>query len=367
VALHLLAGGDLADAPLTVRAAVDAVDRAMSQLAFEHAQRLLEKAFMVLPRVPPGAERDRLELALQTRFGTVVATRSGFAAPAAQAALERCQHLALRVEPSGDAVAALYRRYLWLLMGADYSGVHDFAEVVLAHAEGLAAVDARDRVRLLGHLARGSVLWCRGDAEPAIEELQVALRLAEAAGVGHAVSAFGDPAVRVRMFLCHALACAGRKDEAVVVADDMVALARQSGPADESDALATRGMMYAAFGEPERARVDGVEGRRLSVLVSAELLGHFAGMNEGWGRALADGDEDGVRIIREAAQGYSATGTRMHDPIVFTMLAEAEAACGYPERAAAAAEAGLAALRRVRSRLWVDRLTAAARLGSGAR
>jgi DNA-binding SARP family transcriptional activator len=361
LAFHLLAGGDLTDAVTTLQAALAAVDRAMAQLAHEHAHSLLERAFIVLPRVPQGAQRDRLELALQTRLGTHVATRYGFAAPGAQAALDRCQHLALRVDPSPDVDAALYRRFLWLLMGGDYPGVRDFAEAVLQHADRLTGV-ARDRIRLLGHLARGSVLWCLGEAEPAVAELQQARRLADDAGIGHAVAAFGDPAVRVRMFLCHALASAGRPEEAAAVADQMVGLARQSGPADESDALATRGMMYAAFGDPERALADGVEGRRLGGRAGAELLGHFGALNEGWGRALSGDGETGAQLARVAAEGYRATGTRMHDPLVFTMLAEVEAAAGHRERAVAAAEAGLAALRRAHSRLWRDRLVAAAGL-----
>lgn len=360
LAFHLLAGGDLTDAAATIEAALAAVDRAMSQLAAEHAQHLLERAFVVLPRLAAGAERDCAELALQARLGTVVATRLGFAAPAAQAALERCQHLALRVEPSGDVLAALYRRFLWLLMGGDYPGVRAFADVVLQHAGAVGHGAAADRLGLLGHLARGSVLWCLGDAEPAVPELQEALRLADEAGVGHPVSAFGDPSVRVRMFLCHALAVTGRRDDAVAVADDMVELAKQSGPADHSDALATRGMMHAAFGEPAPALADGVEGRRLGEFVGADLLASFGGINEGWGRALGNDPPGGVEVIRAAAEAYRATGTRMHDPIVFTMLAEAEAAGGNAERAVAAAEAGLASLQRVRSRLWRDRLAAAA-------
>ena len=65
-------------------------------------------------------------------------------------------------------------------------------------------------------------------------------------------------------------------------------------------------------------------------------------------------------MAREAAEGYRATGTRMHDPIIYTMLAEAEAATGHPDRAAAAAAIGLDALDRTGSRLWRARLERAA-------
>ena len=50
----------------------------------------------------------------------------------------------------------------------------------------------------------------------------------------------------------------------------------------------------------------------------------------------------------------------MHDPIVYTMLAEAEAATGHPDRAGEAATAGLDALARTGSRLWRGRLERAA-------
>ena len=59
-------------------------------------------------------------------------------------------------------------------------------------------------------------------------------------------------------------------------------------------------------------------------------------------------------------RAIARTGTRMHDPIVYTMLAETEAATGHPDRAAAAAAAGLDALARTGSRLWRGRLERAA-------
>ena len=65
-------------------------------------------------------------------------------------------------------------------------------------------------------------------------------------------------------------------------------------------------------------------------------------------------------MARVAAEGYRATGTRMHDPIVYAMRAEAEAAPGHPDRAVAAATVGLEALERTGSRLWRARLERAA-------
>ena len=50
----------------------------------------------------------------------------------------------------------------------------------------------------------------------------------------------------------------------------------------------------------------------------------------------------------------------MHDPIIYAMLAEAEAATGHADRAAAAAAVGLDALARTGSRLWRERLERAA-------
>lgn len=365
---QLLAGGDLVEPGLTIATATVAVDRAMTQLAFDRAEELLTRAHGLLERLPTGARRDGLELALQARRGTLAMTRLGLGAPEAGAALERALELALRLEPGPDVFAAIYRRYLWLLMAGDFAAVQRLADVVLAHAEAAPGAEATDRFCLLGRLARGSVLWCLGDAEPAVPELEHALRLAEGAGVGVLVMAFGDPAVRIRMFLCHALAEAGRPDEAIAVADEMVRQAHLSGPADESDALATRGMMYAAFEEPRKAHDDGIDGRRLGRLAGADLLEHFAALNESWGDAMAGGTKASaaVEMARSAAAGYRATGTRMHDPIVYAMLAEAEAATGHPDRAALAAIAGLDALARTGSRLWRGRLERAAAAAAAA-
>ncbi len=363
LAHQLMAGGDLVEPGLVLSATLDAVDRAMTQLVFDHAEELIERAMTMLDRLPDGARRDGLELALQARRGTVLMTRLGFAAPDAEAALERALDLALRVDPGPDVFAAVYRRYLWLLMAGDFAAVQQLADVILTHSAAAGNAETSDRFALLGRLARGSVLWCLGEAEPAVDELAHALRLAEGAGVGLLVMSFGDPAVRIRMFLCHALAEAGRQSDAMIVADEMVRRAHLSGPADESDALATRGMMYAAFDEPVKAREDGIEGRRLGRLAGANLLEHFAALNESWGDAVAGAAaaDGAVEMARAATEGYRATGTRMHDPIVYAMLAEVEAATGHPDRAAAAAAVGLDALARTGSRLWRDRLQQIAR------
>ena len=362
LAHQLMEGGDLVDPTLVITTATEAVDRAMTQLAFDHAEELMDRALLLLEQLPAGAGRDGLELALQARRGTVAMTRLGLGAPQAGAALERALELALRLEPGPDVFAAVYRRYLWLLMAGDFAAVQRHADVILSHAASATTPETADRFALLGRLARGSVLWCLGEAEPAVEELEQALQLAEGAGVGLLVMAFGDPAVRIRMFLCHALAEAGRRDDAIAVADEMVRQAHLSGPGDESDALATRGMMYAAFHESRKAHDDGIEGRRLGRLAGANLLEFFAALNESWGDATAGGiaATGAVEMAREAAEGYRATGTRMHDPIIYTMLAEAEAAAGHPDRAAAAAAVGLDALERTGSRLWRARLDRAA-------
>ena len=363
LAHQLIEGGDLVEPGLVVSTATEAVDRAIAQLAFDHADEVMDRALGLLERLPAGARRDGLELALQARRGTLAMTRLGLGAPQAGEALGRALELALRLEPGPDVFAAVYRRYLWLLMAGDFAAVQSLADAVLAHAAAASTPGAADRFALLGRLARGSVLWCLGEAEPAVDELEHALRLAEGAGVGLLVLAFGDPAVRIRMFLCHALAEAGRRDEAIAVADEMVRQAHLSGPSDESDALATRGMMYAAFGESRKAHADGIEGRRLGRLAGAGLLEHFAAINESWGDATAGGAAaaGAVEMAREAAEGYRATGTRMHDPIIYAMLAEAEAAAGHPDRAIAAAAVGLEALDRTGSRLWRTRLERAAR------
>ena len=173
--------------------------------------------------------------------------------------------------------------------------------------------------------------------------------------------AFGDPAVRIRMFLCHALASAGRRDDAITVADEMVRQAHLSGPADESDALATRGMMYAAFERTAPGPRRRHRGRRLGRLAGANLLEHFAALNESWGDAIpAAGASGAVEMARAAAEGYRANGhpdarpDRLHDA---RRGGGGHRSSGPGGRGRAV---GLEALARTGSRLWRARLKRAA-------
>ena len=134
LAHQLVAGGDLVEPGLVISTATQAVDRAMTQLAFDHAEELIDRALALLDRLPAGAGRDGLELALQARRGTIAMTRHGLGAPEAGAALARAFELALQLEPGPDVFAAVYRRYLWLLMAGDFPGVQQLADAVLAHA-----------------------------------------------------------------------------------------------------------------------------------------------------------------------------------------------------------------------------------------
>ena len=81
LAHQLMEGGDLVEPGLVISTAIEAVDRAMTQLAFDHAEELMDRALVLLERLPAGAGRDGLELALQTRRGTVAMTRLGLGAP----------------------------------------------------------------------------------------------------------------------------------------------------------------------------------------------------------------------------------------------------------------------------------------------
>ena len=81
---------------------------------------------------PADGRRDRLELGLQARRGTLAMTRLGprRAGGRGRAGARARPGAAGRAGP--DVFAAVYRRYLWLLMAGDFAAVQRLADVVLA-------------------------------------------------------------------------------------------------------------------------------------------------------------------------------------------------------------------------------------------
>ena len=167
---------------LVVSTATQAVDRAMTQLAFDHADELIDQCPRPAREGPggPGARRPRAGPAGAPRDARDDPARSRRARGRSRSNAPSSSRFGL--EPGPDVFAAIYRRYLWLLMARRFDAVQRLADVVLAHAAAARGPEAADRFTLLGRLARGSVLWCFGDAEPAVHELERALALAPGRG-----------------------------------------------------------------------------------------------------------------------------------------------------------------------------------------
>uniref|UniRef100_UPI0018E54B66 hypothetical protein n=1 Tax=Desertihabitans aurantiacus TaxID=2282477 RepID=UPI0018E54B66 len=341
-------------------ALLQASRRAAAQTALEHAERLLRQALALTTRLPAGAERDRWELAVQSRLGSTVAVRAGWGSAEANRALARAQHLALRTEPDVEMFAALYHRLSWLTVTGDLDDASALGEVLLERST--APGPAGQRFELLGRMSRGAVRWLHGDDEGAVEELVRADELAARLGPDLAEAFREHPRTPVLALLSQALAGAGRSDEAEAVSQRSLVLARQSAPAEAGGAVMFAALLAAAGEDRDTASRLADELADLARASGLDVHAHTADVVRCWAEATSPSSSSqrsgtALGTLRAAVESYRATGARMTTPVLLTLLAEAELAQGHPDRADEATRQTHRAGGQGLSRLWSERLS----------
>ncbi|WP_158548008.1 BTAD domain-containing putative transcriptional regulator [Desertihabitans brevis] len=359
LARHLLLGAEVAGPAAALPALLQASRRAAAQTALEHAERLLRQALALTTRLPAGVERDRWELAVQSRLGSTVAVREGWGSAEANRALSRAQHLALRTEPDEEMVAALYHRLSWLTVTGDLDGAAALGEVLLERST--APGPAGQWFELLGRMSRGAVGWLRGDDDEAVAELVRADELAARQGRDLAEAFREHPRTSVLALLSSALAGAGRSAEAEDVSQRSLVLARQSAPAEAGGAVMFAALLAAGREDREVASRLADELAELARASGLDLHAHTADVVRSWATATSPSStasqiRTALGTLRAAVEGYRATGARMTTPILLTLLAEAELARGHRDGADEAFRAAARAAERGVSRLWSERL-----------
>jgi hypothetical protein len=108
LAYHYLCGNDAAQA---IRYAQLAAEQAMSRAAYPQAMTLIEAALKRLARLPEGAERNRLELALRSIESTVAFVLHGASSRGRERAVMRMCELAESIEQGDQFVRALSGLY----------------------------------------------------------------------------------------------------------------------------------------------------------------------------------------------------------------------------------------------------------------
>ncbi len=344
LAFHYTEAGMNAEA---LRCWEGAARQAASRSAHLEAIGHVHSALAVLARMPPGLDRDRIELRLQLLLAARLIATHGYGAEQVERTYARAMALA---ESLGDD-AALTRILLGLegyhFMRADFAN----AKRCVLDAEARAGSGGGAIQRIQTQWALANIVMHQGEMEAAVQQMDACR--AEYERFEHRSEAVQDPGVMCLCYSAWSLWQLGFPDEALQRVIDVVVLAERlkhkfslgEGWGFRAAVRHFRGESRAALESAERA-IEICEDGGFTV-----WLAHARVMR---GRVVADlGDAAaGIEEMRQGCELWAASGAVVTTPFYLALRAEGLALARRPEEAMALLETALALVERTGERYY---------------
>jgi class 3 adenylate cyclase/predicted ATPase len=302
------------------RAGQMAAQRSANQEAVEHLRRGLE----LIDQLPPTADPQGKELALQSALGASLATVKGFSAPEVEACYNRALELCRQIGDTPELFWVYWGLWAFHIMRAGLDQALELGQQ-LVH---LATVKGDDALLMEARFAVGSTLFVRGELPAALEELEAALVLDTEDRDRSAMFITGqEVGVTTRSYAALVAWFLGEPETARGY--NRAALERARGlehPFTLSSALTSGACLHQYLGEAQQ-----VADYSREIIDLAEEMGFFwsaqgtlllgwalaRGAEEGWGD-----HKDGLERVHEGIEGLQAAGTRLTLPYCSTLAAE---------------------------------------------
>lgn len=321
LAVHLAEAGREREAVVqVVKAADTSVQRSAPAEAMGHAH----QALAWLEALPPGPERDGLELHVQNVLITSLMTLKGLGAPDVRAAIQRAQALLDNVEDSQFTALLTARLGFYYQMRADLAESISLGKQCLAQAERAGDTAAQVAAHVLLSL---SLLYSARFEESQSAALR-ALALYDPEEHGHYALLLGGFDFRAACYgaLGFVAWFRGQPDRALEQAQRGVALMEQAGHANS---IAAALLYLASVHSYRREPVALAETcRRLQEI--SQRHGLFLGAVAGLYLGALGGDAEGPKQI---VGGLRAYGHQFGMPYWLSTIAETEAAKGQLDAA----------------------------------
>jgi len=330
------AGLDEAGIPLWRRAG----ELAMQRLALPEAIAHLRTGLARVEALPPGATRDRLDLAVRILLGPAVLAHRGWAAHEVSGILEPAWSLN---QVLGDREAhlpvlhGLWVHYMCLARLATSLG---WAERMLAVGRDL----GDEELEICGHRAAMTSYFWMGRLREAKAHGDVILERYDPALHGHiAARTHSDPLTGDGIYRAHYLWMLGYADQARTVSAATAEHARRRNhPFDVAFALTLGAQVHEYCGDAGRLLACAEEaeriGREHGVPLMSEIMAEIS-RGEGW--LLTDRPEEGIAQLGDSLARLSGTGHRVWVAYLGARLGAALAGQGDLARGVALVEENL--------------------------
>ena len=335
LALHFEKAGDHARA---VHYLSLAAERAARHFAHREAIDYLRRGLELAPRLPPG-RRDAEELRLQLGLGLQLQATRGFAAADAQQAYARSRELCTQLGQADALFPALWGLWLYHKVRSELGTARQMAGELYALAE-----QRQDpALKLQSHQAFAVTTLCLGEPAATREHMEQGAILYDPRQHHALTFQFGqDPGVACLAFGAVALWLLGYPDQARQRSDDAVRFSHeQSQPSTQALALHFAAILH----QCRRDWRSALACADLTLAIAADhgLSFWHAGAHvlRGWALAESGNPDEGIVLLRDGIDAWSATGSVTYRPYYLALLADALARSGRTDDALSTIDAAL--------------------------
>lgn len=301
-------------------------DKAMRLSAYKEAETLFTQGLELLKRLPDIPQRHQKELALQTAVGIPLSATRGFASPEVEQAFARARALCRQVGATPELFPTLWGLFYYYLVRGEDRAMNDLAEQLMEMAGSV----QDPLLHPVGHWAKGVTLLYTGELEQAHAHLEEMIAFYDPQQHHSPIFRYvTDPAVACRFWSAWALWLLGYPDQALNRCYEALALAqRLSHPFSLAFALFTSAALHQFRREAQAAM-----GRAEATIALSQEHGFsfFLGLGtvfRGWALAEQGQIAEGMAQMRSGFAAAQATGSKIGNPHMLALLAEAHGKIG---------------------------------------
>jgi hypothetical protein len=339
LARHCLAAIPVSGAEKAVTTALRAADVATARLGHEQGEAQLHRAWELVPRLPVGPDRDRRELEVLLRLGSLLTMTKGYAATETGEAWQRAAELCRQVGADPELVPVLWRLVAFHTLG----GRLDSGQVVAQELPAFAESSRQPADLIAAHNAVGFNAIHRGDLVVAQHHLEHALALSEEMDDPWLGSWFPQhPRVSCSAFQAWKVWLLGDREVAWGLVHDALEMTNRLG----DDFTTAHALHFAAWLAAMDHDAPTTRRWAKASLAFATDKGFpfYAAMSVaflGWASAVEDQSEAGADQIRESIAGLRASGVPALLTFFLALLAEAQQLTGRRREARATVDEAL--------------------------
>jgi predicted ATPase len=297
------------------RAARRDAERSANLEALNHFHRALD----LLKNLPPGPERNALELELLLARGAPLLSVKGYASDDMEQNYLRAKELSQEHSGSMHYFRAIRGLWVFHLVRGHLANARELAENLLALAQHEQSSD----LLVEAHRDLGTTYFYLGRFDEAKTHLLTAKSLDDPNQHRSLALRYGqDPGITARTYLARTLWILGEVEPVELLVLEAIGMARAvEHPYTLVFTLVFLSWLYSAARNTKRTRELTDEAIAVSTQYSYELGLAWATASQGW--ALAEtGHEEGLGTLLHGLSATRATGARIHDTCTLALLAE---------------------------------------------